>query len=527
MSIRNRIRGVAMLVRIVSGSLSLALFVVALHAPAQSLDGPPAPDSQTPILRLSTRVVLTDVTVTDAKGTPVRGLTQSDFRILDDDHPQTITAFVEHIPGAGAAPVASPANSSVVSNEFLLHPPDPVNVVLIDTTNLGIVDQMILYQQLTRFVSGLPVGDPVAIYFRSGEATLLLQNFTSDRGLLLAAVRRAIPHFQSPDAFYASDLDTLQQMANYLRQVPGRKNLLWFSGGSLLFLSPDPADYADEPDRRPLYDLLESERIAIYPIDARGLMTGILLGMTMQQMQIDQDAQATGGQAYYNNNGLSKIAQHILSTDGSYYTLTYSPDDLHRDGRWHKVRVEVDHLHYHLSYRQGYYDDGQNNQPAPGKTRTMLRADGSSTKVPRDPGEPLIFQARVLPASLAPAPATPTSGVEQMPLKHGQTPYIVHYSLAAGAIAPASISGNIGTDQLRSAIIAFDHNGNALSRVLEAVTFKLREDMLRNQPDASLTFDQTINLPKGEINLLIVIWDANSGRFGTVSVPLNVKKASN
>ena len=51
-------------------------------------------------------------------------------------------------------------------------------------------------------------------------------------------------------------------------------------------------------------------------------------------------AAATGGRAYYNNNGLSQIASEIVSDDASYYTLTYSPDNLHLDKKWHKLKVK-------------------------------------------------------------------------------------------------------------------------------------------------------------------------------------------
>lgn len=515
-----------MLVRALFGSLLFSLIALPLHAPAQSPSQPPPADSQTPILQLSTRVVLTDVTVTDDNGNPIHGLARTDFHVFDDNHPQPLASFIEHTQAAAPETIAAPA-ASTISNDFLLHPPSPVNVILIDTTTIGLFDQMVLYNQLTRLVAHLPDSQPIAIYTRSGDATLLLQNFTSDHALLMAALRRAVPHFRSPDAPYTNDLDTLQQMAAYLRQIPGRKNLLWFSGGSLLFLSPDPSNPVDlpvQPDRRPLYDLLESERIAIYPIDARGLTVNSRPGIVFQQMQMQNDARATGGLAIYNTNGLATSAAHVIATDGDFYTLTYSPRDLHRDGKWHSVKVTVDNPHYHLSYRHGYFDDGQNNLPPPGKTRTMLRANGSTTEVPRDANEPIIFQARVLPAALLPL-SVPSSPNFHPPVpRHGQVAYTVQFTLAASQLHPGTVEGNLAKDNLRSAVIAFDRYGSAVSRVIESATFTVHEDKLHDQPNALLSYDQPVNLPTGEVNLFVVLWDINSGRFGTVSVPLDVRK---
>jgi hypothetical protein len=239
---------------------------------------------------------------------------------------------------------------------------------------------------------------------------------------------------------------------------------------------------------------------------------------------MEQDAQATGGMAYYNNNGLAKIASHIVSTDASYYTLTYPPQGLQRDGKWHRVRVKLDNPHYHLSYRHGYYDDGSNNLPPPGKTRTVLRADGSRTQVPNEPGEPIIFQASVLLPSLSPGPLVPVSDPPPQPPKKGQTTYVVHYILPAAVIQPRSITGNTGIDVVGSAVIAFNHFGDPVARVVQDVTMSVDQNKLRSIPNASLTFDQPVNLPTGLDYLYLMVWDTTTGRLGTINLPVNVAK---
>jgi VWFA-related protein len=210
------------------GLLSLCLLTVALPSSAQSPDAPSPPGSHIDTLQIGTHIVLTDVTVTDSHGNPVHGLTSSDFHIFDDNHPQPISSFEEHTSSLAPIPPSTPTIPNLTSNDFLLHPPSPVNVILIDTTTIELIDQMYLYEELTRFVRTLPSGQPVAIYCRSGNATLLLQNFTDDHALLVAAIRRAVPQFRNPDSLYTDDIDTLLQMANYLSQIPGRKNILWF-----------------------------------------------------------------------------------------------------------------------------------------------------------------------------------------------------------------------------------------------------------------------------------------------------------
>lgn len=501
-----------------SGSIGLCLIGATLSASAQSANTPPPSGQPTYTLHVNTRIVLTDVTVTDSHGNTIPNLPQSDFQVYDNGRPQTLASFQEHIQAPDASPTAAPTAPNVYSNASLLHLPSTVNVILIDTTTIRLIDQMYLYQQLTKFVQELPAGEPVAIFNRAGQATLLLQNFTSDHELLLTAIRRAVPNFRRPDAYYTTGSETLQQIDAYLNQIPGRKNVLWFSGGSNAFLEVDPLG---EPARRLIYDMLEADRIAIYPIDARGLTVNFGYYRADQQMLMEQDADATGGHAYMNNNGLAKIASRIVSTDGSYYTLTYSPDDVTRDGKWHNVKVKLNDPHYHLSYRHGYYDDGRNEQAPPGRSRNLLLANGQLLRNTDDRVRPIIFQASLLPASQSPNLAP---GTIPVPPKRGETIYTVHYDIPAHDIHPKAINNNNGTDLLGIAIIAFNQFGTPIARDLQQVRLTVNEAGIRDNPNANLGFDQQINLPIGRDYLSVVVWDMTSGRTGTLNLPLNVKK---
>jgi VWFA-related protein len=504
-----------------SGLLVLTgALAAAPSAPGQSGNpAPPAPNAGQPYtLQVNSRVVLTDVTVTDSKGNPVRGLTQADFRIFDNARPETIGSFEEHTAQpAPAGQLAQAGAGNVFSNDVAAHPPPVVNVLLIDTTTIDLVDQMYLYEQLTHFVHDLPPGNPVAVFLRSGAIILPLQSFTSDKQLLMAAIREAIPHFRTPGYWYRTDEETLWQIASYVSQVPGRKNILWFSGGSNLFLSPDPS--VTEAPRRALYDMLEQRRISLYPIDARGLTVNFGMWMASQHLLMAQDAESTGGHACYNTNGLALAAERILSTDGDYYTLTYTPDDLRQNGKWHKVRVEMVEGKYQLSYRRGYYDDGHTDTtPQPGM-RTLLRRDGSTVRVPNDRSQPIVFQAVVSLADTA-APAD----IPAKPLKKGQTAYRIHYIVPAGAIVPLNVNGNAATVVVGAAILAVDHYGEPITRIAEKATLGVDEAKVHSDPKAVIVFDQQINLPRGQDYLDIGLWDMTSGRMGMLSVPVAVSK---
>ena len=94
-------------------------------------------------------------------------------------------------------------------------------------------------------------------------------------------------------------------------------------------------------------------------------------------------AQATGGHAFYDDNAFKAITEHLLGSDGSFYTLTYSPRHLHFDNKWHKVHVEVDGAAYQLSYRSGYFADGSirgRPNPPPEQECVSSKAERSSKR---------------------------------------------------------------------------------------------------------------------------------------------------
>lgn len=514
-----------MRLRAVAGTMVLGV-AGGLCAAGQAAGSPDASSAQqTPYtLNVYSRAVLTDVTVTDKHGDPVSGLTEQDFRILDNGKPQQLASFEEHHEQMATIEPASTSPGSF-NNAFLRHPPPQVNVLLFDDTTIGIVEQMFLFQEMKRFVEGLPAGEPLAVFTRWGDITVQLSGFTDDHATVLAAIERAIPRLQQTGSWMANDLDTLHQMGVYLSQVPGRKNLIWFTTGSNLFLGMGPGDspLMDYPawaeERQEVYDMMESERISIYPIDAGGLR--VYRRNVFQQMQMLQDAEATGGHAYVNTNGLALAAQHILSTDGNYYTLTYSPQDLKNKGDWHRVQVRLDRKGYELSYRRGYYDDGSNPPTPPqGKTRTVLNAGGKKFEVPNDGGDPILFTARVD----AVVPDLQGAGVP--PPKRGMHRYRVLYLVPAQDVRQANGNGTVAKSVMGSAVLAFDHYGEPVAKQLRQVTVSVDEAKENRLPDANLAFAQTVDLPKGWNYLYLAVWDPATGRMGTVNAQVNVEKAS-
>ena len=473
-------------------------------------------------LKANTRVVLTDVTVTDKQGNPVYGLKASDFQVFDNNKPQEIASFEEHRRDDATTPqpVSAPG---VYSNDYLAHPPHVLNVVFLDLTNIEIQDQMYLSYQLGKFFDALKPDEPIAIYARTGGAIILLQGFTSDRALLRAATRKIMPRFPAFGREYVDDFLTLRQMEFYLGQIPGRKNVLWFSGGSTLYLRPDASELSLQSEWRLVYDELEAQRIAIYPIDARGLTTTDSPVMLGQHAVMSSVAEATGGRALYDYNGLALAAGQIVHDDGEYYTLTYSPRNFRYDNKWHKVSVTMPGTSYTLSYRRGYFADGNHPiEQQPRRPRNRLLANGDTTNELSTSSRPIIFQAGVLEGSVAAPSGAPTEKQRK-----GTAPFTVQYVLPLDAFEVRSVNGK-PTVQCATGVIAFNGNGTIIARRAQATTFTLKEDAAASPAGRHLSLFLEVDLPKGDVYLYVATWDTTSKRLGTLEIPyhVNVPKRS-
>jgi VWFA-related protein len=483
-------------------------------------------------LRTNARVVLTDVTVLDKYGKPVLGLKASDFRVFDNNKPQAIDSFEEHTRSSAPSAPVLPDPSDGNSNDYLAHPPQVLNVIFIDLTNIEIGDQMYLSYQLAKFFDSLKPDESVAIYARPGDATVLLQGFTSDHALLRAAVRKLLPRLPPPGREYLDDFQTLHQIAAYLEQIPGRKDVLWLSGGSggsMLFGIAGGTALVNDAEWRAIYDELETNRIAIYPIDVRGeVLSGYSVnthGQTTARPQttvndqhalMNNVAEATGGRAVYSNNGIAGSVADIVDKDAQYYTLTYNPSHLAYDNRWHKVHVTIPGSNYKLSYRRGYYAEGPASPEQP-SSRTRLRA-GGTTEVTLTDHRPIIFHARIY----AGMPTNSPSLHPQHALHRGMAAYTVESSLPLDAFTIKSDGGKwkvaCGLE-----MIALNSNGSVVSQVSKKIAFTLREEAAQHPLGQELPLEEEIDLPKGDLYVYVAIADAGSRRLGALEIPYHAE----
>jgi VWFA-related protein len=534
-------------VRLIGAFLLAIPAVSSVAAQSSGVAGSQRPDYT---IREYARAVLTDVTVTDRYGNPVTGLKSSDFEVSDDGAPQSISSFKAHLaPGAEASEsIPGNAEPGVYSNTFMLHLPPVLNIVLIDVASYSFPDVGYAWYELNRFIQRLPADEPIAIYVRASD-TVMLQPFTSDRALLLAAVRRAVYRYPLNAGLIPGDEVTLHAIASDMGQFPGRKNVLWFTGGLPFMLRADGSFYQDQGDMRQIYDELEAARIAVYPIDVRGVepfsigsirKAGVAPGTIPVgpppegHQHLENIAKATGGRAFYNDNALDAIAARVVSSDGDYYTLSYSPSGVRFDGRWHRVQVTLRNskTELHLSYRQGYFADDRKDLWDGGKDeasngRKRLAGVGPEAEEQPNPWSmPIIFRVTALPVAAMASNQLPAEDVLPSPAmkqKKRSIPYVVRYALPANEVTVTTNHG-IAQVEIGVMLVALDEDGDVVAREADHVTLSRSESDLDSDPNQPILIEQRAHLPKGENDLFCEVWDMASHRLGSIQIPIKVTK---
>jgi VWFA-related protein len=498
---------------------------------------------------------------------------------------------------------------------FTNYSPVPANgaldILLFDELNTPVTAQADVRNQVLKFLKEAPPGTRMAIFSLTTELKLL-QGFTSDpevlRGLIAGkkANPGASPLLNSPvseDEPGAEDtllesaaealgnspdkqtilanlqqfgaevksfqlelrarytLDALNLLARYLSNLPGRKNLIWFSGSFPINILPDPglkdpfAVMASAGDEfRETVDLLMRSQVAVYPIDARGLMVGPMMGASNtsrttsqnsgifavnnnldnlaqqtagEHSTMEQMAQDTGGKAFVNTNDLKAAIEKAIEAGSNYYTVAYSPTNHDWNGSYRKIQVKVDRPGVTLAYRRGYYADElvegkHQKQEQQGKPdlAPYSAIDAAMERGGPDPTE-IIFSANVRPSTADVEPALATGNQASGKVSGPFRRYTVHFMIKPNQVAcPATAEGELRCS-LELRIFVYDNDGTLINRQGNGVTFDFQAAKLAELSDRYFGCVQQISVPvKGEYFLRIGVRDSSNDRVGALELPV-------
>lgn len=527
--------------------------------------------AQKTTLRVTTRMVQVDVVVQDKKGQPITDLKQEDFEVTDQGKPQRISMFSiessQKLVGR-AGPLPPNTFSNLPSRQGASH---NLTVILFDTLNTAVIDQVNARREVLRFLQQIQPQDRVAIY-GLGAKLRSVHDFTSSSEALARAIAyyqtRVSPEhvsslpaiednteglsgpelaiIQAMDAFLnesnrlvaghyierrmAITLQALEAISYHVASLPGRKSLVWISGGF-------PFTYGNEQfqvnqanvgvksfadDLKRTAQALTNANIAVYPVDARAFMSSSTLNPsssaeasgkaarrpTPGDTQVANDvlashstmqdlADKTGGRAIWGTGDVQAAIRRAIEDSRLTYALGYYPSDLKLDGKFRTIKVTVNRPGAQLRYRRGYYafpDEAMDDAHRQNAINTAARSPLDATGVG--------FTARIEKTGAA-APTTLQIALDvdtnSLTLEQQQ----------------ATWSGGVEV-----VFAQLDASGSIVSSIGRLVPMKFdaaqHEQFLRD----GLVLNAPLQIHRDCEQIRIIIRDARSGAIGTLTAPL-------
>jgi VWFA-related protein len=164
-----------------STGLLAAAFVLLLNVRADGQD-----HAATPAIRSTTRVVTTNVVVTDRQGNPVRDLGEHDFVLLDGGQPQKI-AFLSPVENEQAVLAPEPPPDTYFNSPALKGAPHNVTILLFDTLNARWAAQGYGLERVRKFLRQIRAEDRIGLYVL-GDDLKVVHQFTRDASDVVAAI---------------------------------------------------------------------------------------------------------------------------------------------------------------------------------------------------------------------------------------------------------------------------------------------------------------------------------------------------
>ena len=472
-------------------------------------------------MKVDSRLVVLDLSVTDSKGEPVLNLRPDEVRVYEDGRPQTVRSFDP--PAIHAMPPGSTAAAVVRSTADLAKIGQaPVTVLVLDELNMGFSDESYARQKLAAWLSAQPAVLPqpaalMAVTYKNFEE---LRDYTQDRDALLQALKAhhaTVPWRKynngtlgaaASETMFAS-LGALEQIAQSTRGIAGRKNLIWVGDGFPSISTAEPDAKAAETAKayvRRITNAMLQARVTLSilgpTLKPYGMVTvetqsqtnsvnsGAIVQPATEDLQFASLAPSSGGRAYANRNDLDREIGESVDTGVHFYTLSYTPTEASNDPKqFRRIRVEILRPGLTAQTRDGYFAEPDKPEPP---TRQQLAFDlygaAESTLQYTD------LHVR----------AEHTSG------------NLYALRVDAGQMTWSDQPGGKRHADTIVLAVCFSAQGRMLSR---AVTMLGSEtSSAASLSGASATLETKVTPPPGTARIRFVLRDAVSGRLGTTDV---------
>jgi VWFA-related protein len=369
------------------------------------------PSQQAPgRIHVNTDLVLVNVVARDRKGNLVRDLKKEDFTVFEDNRKQDISSFdFENVDALQTAGNAEATVTGVGAQGSLLHSSEQPGLQARDRRLMLLFFDFSAMdpEQIDRSVdaakkfvqSQMQPADLVAVVSLSTNLRIDL-DFTDDRAKLRAVLSAyASGEGQGFDngstgtsegaaetggSFTADDTDyntfsadrkllALQSLMMTLGKIPQKKSIVYFSNG----ITQNGVD--NQSALRATTAAAVKANVSIYPMDIRGLQalpaggeaqSASLHGVSAYSGQsvlndlssnaASQDtlstlASDTGGKAFFDSNDFTGVFSQVQKDSSAYYVLGFTSTNPARDGKFRRLKVQLNRPDIKLEYRSGYY----------------------------------------------------------------------------------------------------------------------------------------------------------------------------
>ncbi|MBA2524508.1 MAG: VWA domain-containing protein [Pyrinomonadaceae bacterium] len=337
-------------------------------AEQQKSEAPPKPGRMDDdVVRITTNLVQIDAVVTDKRGKPVTDVRPEEIEIREDGRTQKVTNFI-YVPleSSEAAPPAGPPDKLLDRTAPPIPPvrlrPEQIRrtiALAVDDLGLSFESTYFVREGLKKFLDQQMQPDDLVAIIRTGGGIGALQQFTSDKRQLYAAVEKVkwnlsgrgqisafAPIASDPfggaladearddaptdrlrdrqssedinqfreDLFAAGTLGALNYVVRGLRELPGRKSVVLISDGIKIFNGSSLSRGSRILTAlRRLTDLANRASVVIYTIDARGLPVLSLTAADgigeMTPTQVEQRLSSRRSDFFDSQSGLAYLAQ--------------------------------------------------------------------------------------------------------------------------------------------------------------------------------------------------------------------------
>lgn len=256
--------------------------------------------------------VLLDVSVLDAEGQYIRGLSRDHFQVFEDEKKQTIDLV-----DAATVPTT--------------------HTLLVDTSNSMSYRFDFVRRAARRLASSMKPGDQMVVLpFASTLGPMT--GPTTD----LNTVGSAIETMQSGGG--TAIADAILSASEAMEHVDGRHIFVLFTDGY------------DENSNVKLDEAMEAVKKlhgTLYTVGINGAA-----GMSIKgREELKNLATGTGGKAFFptRDEELPLVHDKVASDVASRYLMTYTPSNQRRDGKWRHIRVATGNPDLTVKTRDGYF----------------------------------------------------------------------------------------------------------------------------------------------------------------------------